>query len=102
MKKHSKKLREEDGFTLIEMLIVLMVVSLLILMVVANVGGVEESVSKTTNKGIAQTVESEMLIHEMDTGEKLTAVELHRENKISEAQLKAYKAAEAEKNKDSK
>lgn len=93
MNKYFKRLREEDGFTLIEMLVVIMIVSILMLMVISNVGGVKDSVSSKTDQGIVQTVESEILIHEMDSEGKITAEELQKKGTITEDQLKIYNAS---------
>lgn len=93
MKKFLKRLKADDGFTLIEMLTVIMVISILMLMVISNVGGVKDSVANKTNQGIVQTVESEMLIYDMDKGGKVTAEELESEGIITKEQLDIYKAS---------
>lgn len=93
MKKYLQRLREEEGFTLIEMLIVIMIVSVLMLLVVTNVGGVEKTVTKTTDEGIIQTVESQMIIYEMKNNKEGSLTELESDGYISAKQLKAYKEA---------
>lgn len=93
MKKYLEKLREEDGFTLIEMLIVIMIVSLLLLLVMTNVGGVQDTVKKTTDEGVVQTVTSQKVIFEMDTGKEPTLEALLSAGYINEQQFKAYKEA---------
>lgn len=90
MKKQLKKLREEKGFTLIEMLIVIMIVSLLLLLVMTNVGGVQDTVKTTTNAGIVQTVDSQKVIYEMKEGKKPTLEELREGGYINQEQLSAY------------
>ena len=92
MKRYYEKMKEEAGFTLIEMLIVIMIISILMLMVISNIGGVKGTVSKKTNQGIVQTVESEMLIYEMSNGGKATAETLESEGLITKDQLDIYNA----------
>lgn len=93
MKKYIKKIKQDDGFTLIEMLIVIMIVSLLLLLVMTNVGGVQESVKTTTDKGVIQTVQSQMVIYKMKEGEDGTAEQLEKKGYINEEQLAAYNKA---------
>lgn len=93
MKKFFEKFKQEAGFTLIEMLIVIMIVSVLLLLVMTNVGGVQKTVKDTANAGIIQTVESQMVIYEMKEGKKPTAKQLFDANYINEEQFTAYKAA---------
>lgn len=93
MKKMKEKMREDDGFTLIEMLIVILIISVLLILVVSNLGGVNTKIEKTRNDGIVQTVESQQLIYEMDTGSKISAEELQAKKIISAGQLKAYQQA---------
>lgn len=70
--------------------------SILLLLVVTNVSGVEESVKKTTNAGIIQTVDSQMVIYEMKNNKKPTLEELKTAQYITAEQLKAYQAAKKE------
>lgn len=93
MKNYLDKLKEEDGFTLIEMLIVIMIVSLLLLLVMTNIGGVQNTVKKTANEGVIQTVKSQMVIYEMDTGDKPEPGALLKAGYINQQQLNAYNAA---------
>lgn len=93
MKKYIEKLKQEEGFTLIEMLIVIMIVSVLLLLVLTNIGGVQKTVKDTANAGIIQTVESQMVIYEMEKGEKPTAKQLFDAEYINEDQFNAYNAA---------
>lgn len=93
MKKYLIKLRKEEGFTLIEMLIVIMIVSALLLLVVTNIGGVEETVRETTNAGIIQTVDSQKAIYKMKKNKEATSKELVDEKYITAEQLDAYNKA---------
>lgn len=88
-----EKLKDETGFTLIEMLIVIMIVSILLILVVSNLDGVNTTIKKTRDEGIIQTVDSQMLIYEMDHGEKPSVGKLEEEKYITEKQKKAYDKA---------
>lgn len=90
MKIFLKRLQADDGFTLIEMLTVIMVISILMLMVLSNVNGVKDSVSDKTNQGVVQTVESEMLIYDMKHGGEVIAEKLKSEGIITQEQLDIY------------
>ncbi len=93
MKKIRTKLKEEKGFTLIEMLIVILIISILLILVVTNLDGVNDRIMKTKNEGIIQTVESQMVIYEMETGTKATVGELRKDSYITEDQMNAYEKA---------
>lgn len=93
MKKIKKYLKKEEAFTLLEMLIVIMIVSVLLLLVMSNLDGVNKTINETQNDGIIQTVRSQMLIYEMEKGEKPSAEYLEKADFITEKQLEAYNEA---------
>lgn len=93
MKKIKTKIKEEAGFTLIEMLIVILIISVLLILVVTNLDGVNDRITKTKNDGIIQTVDSQILIYKMETGTKPTLAILERDGYITEAQKNAYSQA---------
>lgn len=93
MKKIKTKIKEEAGFTLIEMLIVILIISVLLILVVTNLDGVNDRITKTKNDGIIQTVDSQILIYKMETGTKPTLATLERDGYITEAQKNAYSQA---------
>lgn len=93
MRKIRTQLKEEKGFTLIEMLIVILIISVLLILVVTNLDGVNDRIMKTKNEGIIQTVESQMVIYEMETGTKPTVGELQKDSYITEDQMNAYEKA---------
>lgn len=104
MKKLKNFLKNEGGFTLIEMLIVIMIISVLLILVVSNLDGVNDTITKTRNDSIIQTVESQLLIYEMEHGTKPNLGELCDKKYITEKQVKAYNQAlqAAEKNEKNK
>lgn len=93
MKKIKETLRNEKGFTLIEMLIVILIISVLLILVVSNLGGVSTTINTTKDDGIIQTVDSQMLIYEMDTGKKASVQILYDNKYITLKQKKAYEEA---------
>lgn len=54
------------GFTLVEMLIVLLVISVLILLFIPNLAGKKESVNREGNKAIVKVVETQMEMYMLD------------------------------------
>lgn len=75
MEKIIGKIKEENGFTLIEMSVVLLIIALLLLIIIPNIGGVQDSVGDTTDEAIVQTVESQKVLYEIDHGKKPTNLE---------------------------
>jgi len=87
-----KRLREEDGFTLLEMAIVILIVAALLLIVIPNVGNVSESVDETTDDALKNTVETQAVIYEIDddTEGAATLEALEGAGYISPEQSAAY------------
>ena len=97
MKKWFRKLRNEDGFTLIEMSIVLVIIALLLLLVVPNVGNVMENATNKTDAAIIKNVEAQIELYKVDNN--LTTVpELSElvDEYITQDQLDAYNRAQRE------
>lgn len=92
MKKILRKLRLEDGFTLLEMSIVILIVAALLLLIIPNVSKVNDTTDKTTGKAAVSTVETQKLLYEMDTGNKLDDDSLDSlvGEYITQSQLDAY------------
>ena len=91
------KLNNEDGFTLIEMSIVIMVVAALLLIIVPNVSKVTENTNETTSGAAIQIVEAQIELYKMQNPEKALEGEdlvkiLETEGYITEGQLKAYQS----------
>ena len=89
------KLKNEDGFTLIEMTIVIMVVAALLLLIVPNVGKVTENTNSTTSEAVVSTVESQIILYKMenpdDTLDGNALLEkLVKDKYITQRQLEAY------------
>ena len=98
MMKYLKKLKSEKGFTLIEMAIVVLIIAGLLLLMITNVGGVTTKVDETTGKGIIQTVETQMILYEVETGNEVSSPEELPDGYLSSEQIKAYNDANANEN----
>ena len=72
MKKIKKMLNKEDGFTLIETTIVLLVIALLTILILPNVSGVTDNVNDSTSTAIIQTVETQQMLYESNNPTEIT------------------------------
>lgn len=94
MKKLQKYFKEDNGFTLVEMSIVLLVIAVLLIIMVPNVSDVMTNVNKTTDPAIITTVETQIEIYESRESTELTDLSiLAAEGYITEEQLEAYNKA---------
>jgi len=85
-----KKLRDEKGFTLVEMAIVILIIAALLLIIIPNVGDVGESVGDTTDDALKNTVETQAVIYEIDNNGAATLQSLEEGNYITQDQMDAY------------
>lgn len=69
MKKIYKWLKLEEGFTLIEMSLVLFIISALLLLFVPNIAGRQESANKSSEEVAITVLQSQVDMYKMDTGE---------------------------------
>lgn len=90
MIKYLKKLKDEEGFTLVEMAIVLLIIAALLLIIIPNIGGVTETAGDTANDAMVQTVETQKIIYEAETGERISAQDLLTAELITQEQFDAY------------
>jgi competence protein ComGC len=88
MKKMLKK--KVKGFTLIEMLVVLGIISILLLLFVPNLSKQKQKIQEDGNAAVVKVVESQMDIYELDHGVRPTAEELEKLEMITEDQLEKY------------
>lgn len=93
MKKIKKMLNKEDGFTLIETTIVLLVIALLTILILPNVSGVTDNVNDSTSTAIIQTVETQQMLYESSnpTENGITPEDLEKADYITKGQLDAYR-----------
>lgn len=87
-----KKLRVK-AFTLVEMLVVLLIISVLMLLFVPNLTKQKEAVSDTGNAAVVKVVESQAELYELkNTGDQATLSKLVAAGNISQKQADSYKA----------
>ena len=86
-----KKLRVK-AFTLVEMLIVLLIISVLMLLFVPNLTKQKEAVSDTGNAAVVKVVESQAELYELKNTEQATLSKLVAAGNISQKQADSYKA----------
>ncbi|MGT2784695.1 competence type IV pilus major pilin ComGC [Streptococcus merionis] len=94
MKKLKEKLLKATvkGFTLVEMLIVLLIISVLLLLFVPNLTKQKDSVTKTGNQAVVKVVESQKELYAVanPTAGEPSAETLANEGYITNEQLETY------------
>lgn len=95
MEKLWKKVKNEEGFTLIEMSIVLIVIALLLILIVPNVTNVMDGVYETTDQAIIKTVDTQTQLYKSNNKSSgdVDLGELVANGYITEKQLTEYNAA---------
>ena len=90
MKKWFKKLKKEDGFTLVEMTIVLLVIAILMIVFLPNISGVNMRVTTSTDEALVQTINAQKLLYKAENGNEPSLEELEKGGYITSDQLKKY------------
>lgn len=90
MKKWFKKLKKEDGFTLVEMTIVLLVIAILMIVFLPNISGVNTRVTTSTDEALVQTINAQKLLYKAEKGTEPSLEELEKGGYITSDQLKKY------------
>ncbi|EOT26448.1 competence type IV pilus major pilin ComGC [Enterococcus saccharolyticus] len=80
-----------EGFTLIEMMIVLLIVSILVMLFIPNLMHGRETVKKQGDSAVVKSVETQIDLFELENNRKMTEEDMTRE--IPAEQLKIYRAA---------
>ena len=81
------------AFTLIEMLVVLLIISVLLLLFVPNLTKQKDSVTDTGNRAVVKVVESQAELYELNhQNEKASLSKLVAEGQITQKQAEAYRA----------
>lgn len=94
MKKFHKTILKEDGFTLIETSIVLLVIAALSLLLLPNMTGVKNSVDGSTNKATVAAVEAQIVLYEMNNpGKEVKTAEDFIGPYVTQEQYDVYLAA---------
>ena len=87
-----KKKQKYAGFTLLEMLIVLLIISVLILLFVPNLAKHKETVDNKGNEAIVKIVESQIELYTLEKNRTPSLNELVKEGYITKEQLDKYTA----------
>lgn len=85
--------KKVPGFTLLEMLVVLFIISLLLLLFVPQIINQKDSASKKSDAAIAKVVETQIEVFELDHGHKPSKEELIDKGYVKEKQYEAYERA---------
>ena len=85
-----KKVRVK-AFTLVEMLVVLLIISVLLLLFVPNLTKQKEAVNDKGKAAVVKVVESQAELYSLDKNEDATLSKLQDDGRITEEQAKAYK-----------
>lgn len=91
MKRLKKWLRKARGFTLVEVMVVILIIGVLIIILVPNVGKSKEIASKKSDDALVQLVENQQLLYEIDFSVKDPSLEeLVQAGYLNEGQKEAY------------
>ena len=87
------------AFTLVEMLVVLLIISVLLLLFVPNLTKQKEAVNDKGKAAVVKVVESQAELYSLNKNEEATLSKLQADDRITEEQAKAYKEYRAKQNK---
>ena len=101
MKKLIMKLKEAKtkAFTLVEMLIVLLIISVLLLLFVPNLTKQKDAVIDKGKAAVVKVVESQAELYSLDKNEEASLNKLEADGRITAEQAKAYKEYHVKQNK---
>ena len=86
------------AFTLVEMLVVLLIISVLLLLFVPNLTKQKEAVNDKGKAAVVKVVESQAELYSLDKNEEASLRKLQDDGRITEEQAKAYKEYHAKQN----
>ena len=87
------------AFTLVEMLVVLLIISVLLLLFVPNLTKQKEAVNDKGKAAVVKVVESQAELYSLDKNEEASLRKLQDDGRITEEQAKAYREYHAKQNK---
>ena len=93
------KKAKAKAFTLVEMLVVLLIISVLLLLFVPNLTKQKEAVNDKGKAAVVKVVESQSELYSLDKNEEASLSKLKADGRITEEQAKAYKEYHAKQNK---
>lgn len=83
--------KNEKGFTLIEMLVVLLIITVLILLIVPNLGGKTGDMHDKGCEALVVTVQGQADMYELDKGSEVASIQaLVTADYINESQKKCH------------
>ncbi|MGN1284489.1 MAG: competence type IV pilus major pilin ComGC [Candidatus Limosilactobacillus intestinavium] len=86
------KSRRQEGFTLIEMVVVIAIIVILILLIVPNLIGQKQKADDKTMDAFRTTLQTQIQLYENNEGEKPASLEILKDKKyITADQLKKAK-----------
>lgn len=93
MKKLMTKLKKAkvQAFTLVEMLVVLLIISVLLLLFVPNLTKQKDAVDDKGKAAVVKVVESQAELYSLDKNEDASLSKLQADGRITAEQVKAYK-----------
>lgn len=83
-----KKLKEQKAFTLIEMVIVLLIITVLMLLMIPNIGNQKKQVNSKGTEALIQVVETQVQLYQLEHQNGIPSIE----TLIKEGYLKASQA----------
>ncbi|HFH9922725.1 TPA: competence type IV pilus major pilin ComGC [Streptococcus suis] len=86
---------KKKGFTLVEMLVVLGIISVLLLLFVPNLSKQKEAVRKKGDQAVVKVVESQIELYELEHDKKATVADLQSAGYIDKKQAEEYEKAKA-------
>ncbi|MGO0076138.1 competence type IV pilus major pilin ComGC [Streptococcus suis] len=81
---------KNKAFTLVEMLVVLLIVSVLLLLFVPNLSKQKEAIKESGGAAVVKVVESQMELYELEHDKEVTVAELEQEGYITKKQAQSY------------
>lgn len=85
-------LRAQEGFTLIEMTLVLFIISVLLLLIIPNIGSYQGTAQETGNSALETVVQTQIDLYEMKKHTTPNTLEdLHGDGFLSESQYSEVK-----------
>lgn len=93
LKKRLKIVKQSDGFTLIEMILVIFVISILLMLVIPNVVEQKEKIDKQGTEALVTVIETQIELYLLEHGPKteVTFEKLKNENYLKEKQIQNAK-----------
>lgn len=82
-----KLLKNTHGFTLVEMLIVLIIVSVLSLLIIPNIGDTTKAVNKEAEYALTQVIKSQASLYKLEKGVDATYATLQAGGYLTKEQV---------------